>query len=51
MLEHSAERGGRVTIPGHVKKALAYGAWFSAKHGGGVRLSVVLGELRGLLQP
>lgn len=52
VLEHTAERGGRVTISGHVKKKkLGYGSWFSAKHSGGARLSVVLGDLRSLLQP
>lgn len=29
-------------------KSLGYGTWFSGKHGGGTRLSVALGDLRGL---
>lgn len=35
---------------GILKKSLGYGTWFSGKHGGGTRLSVVLGDLRSLLQ-
>lgn len=34
-----------------ISKSLGYGAWFSGKYGGAARLSVVLGDLRGLLKP